>query len=159
MKKEKVLEDFIAVQKLMTNEKPFFIGRLSGNETAFCGNEIYRKPSKQSTVENLRKVAGIFFTNHESQMTYVKRYAETVRSCDLLANFPDGSSLHSMNACFNKYLEENFPYLPQIHNRCVEPYYFMGSKSYQFDQLIKGKSILVISSHVESMKKQRRGEK
>ena len=115
---------------------------------------MYCEPSEQSTIENLRKVAGILFTDQKSQKSYVQRYGESVRSCDLLANFPVGSNLHSLNSFFNLHLEKNFPLLPQIHNRCVEPYYFMGSESYQFDQLIKGKSILVISSHLESMKKQ-----
>tara|TARA_B100001093_G_C26756939_1_gene983880 strand:+ start:528 stop:1403 length:876 start_codon:yes stop_codon:yes gene_type:complete len=147
-------KQFDKVQTLLGSEKPFFIGRLSGNETAFCGNEIFKKQSLPSTTDNLRKVAGIYFSSNKNKDFYIEKYSQSVRSCNLLANFPADSKIFELNKNFNRFLEISYSDLPQIHNRCVEPYYFMGNTSYNFSKCIEGKKILIVSSHLESIKKQ-----
>ena len=147
-------EGFSKLTNLIGSGSPFLIGRLSGNETAFCGNELYNISSSHSTLKNLTNVAGIQFSSQESKKKYVKFYSQSFRSCDLVVNFPDDSTIHKLNHNFNQYCNEKFPGLCHIHLRTLEPYYFMEDKDYKFNEQLEGKKILVISSHLCSMKKQ-----
>mgnify|MGYP003968319141 FL=1 len=140
-----------------TNSK-FFIGRLSGNECRFCGLYLAKKDWKRM-IPYMSTVPGICITNNSSAFTYVTTYLEAVRNCNLLGVWD--KSMYSQAEDFYKYLSRDIPFKQTFHACGLEPYYFfdkskynLGNISYTIPTSIRGKRILIISSHIHSVEKQ-----
>jgi hypothetical protein len=126
-----------------TNSK-FFIGRLSGNECRFCGLYLAKKDWKRM-IPYMSTVPGICITNN--------------RNCNLLGVWD--KSMYSQAEDFYKYLSRDIPFKQTFHACGLEPYYFfdkskynLGNISYTIPTSIRGKRILIISSHIHSVEKQ-----
>ena len=82
------LESFLYLQKFIlekqSENKPFFIGRLSGNETRLSGLIILKKSVDSLLEREMLHGAGIQFMKKEDTVDYVKLYNNSVKNCDVL---------------------------------------------------------------------------
>jgi hypothetical protein len=145
------LQNFI-LEKQNKNE-PFFIGRLSGNETLFTAN-IFNNNSVENLLSNMLYGAGINFSNTNSMLEYANLYHKSVLNCDLLGVWDNG--MHHQAIPYYEYLLKNNITLRSklICARSLEPYYFMNHEKYAFYEIFKNKKVLVISSHLNTVNKQ-----
>ena len=82
------LESFLYLQKFILDKqsenKPFFIGRLSGNESRLAGLNILKKTMDLGLERDMLDGAGIQFLNKEDINNYVKLYNDSVKNCHVL---------------------------------------------------------------------------
>ena len=69
---------------MFDNNKPFFIGRLSGNETNICGKLLYNKNISQNLLYEMLTAAGIQFLNNDDVKNYVDMYIKSCQNSSLL---------------------------------------------------------------------------
>jgi len=136
----------------------FFIGRLSGNESRFCGLYLAKKDWSKM-IPYMYLVPGICITNKESAVTYVTNYLDAVTNCNLLGVWD--KNMYAQAEDFYKYLSKNIPKKHTFHACGLEPYYFfekskynLGDITYTIPSSLRGKRILIISSHINSIKHQ-----
>lgn len=156
MSQEKT-DGFNKIQKIMELKKPFFIGRLSGNEAAITGQCLVGN-LKQYTIMHTTNGAGLFFKDSNSIKEFARLYLFSIKNCNLLGIW-DGGMRSQAIELYN--LLDKFK-KPEdcVPAQCVEPYYFLRPThynvgvDYKFNQLIKGKRILILSSHVKTIQQQ-----
>jgi len=141
--KEKV-HSFYLFQKELNKDK-FFIGRLSGNETLFVSCLIYNIEIHPWLVNNMLYGAGIQFTNYEDIMLYKELYNKSVLNTTLLGIW---DVLYAHTEIYLEYLKDKN--VKKICAQALEPYYFMNEPIYNLNNLLKGKKILIITSHKET---------
>lgn len=140
------------IQDALISPDTVLIGRLSGNETRLTGLILKGKTLDSSLIHNLLFVAGLFFKNKDSIERYVDLYLKAILNSKLLGIW-DGC-MKSQAIDFYDILDKQHANIKQIKAQSIEPYYFMYNDEYRFNEIIKEKKILIISSHVETMKLQ-----
>jgi len=134
------------------NNKKFFIGRLSGNETSLAGKILSKRELSPILFDNMLNVAGIRFNNHDDIKKYVYEYNDAISKSTLLGVW-DGQMYKQAEEYYH-FINKLYPNIKQICAHSLEPYYFMDHKDYKFDELFKNKKILIISSHNNTIKNQ-----
>ena len=146
----KTLQTFILTKQ--KNGEPFFIGRLSGNETRFAGDIIAGNPASPDLFRNMLYGAGISFDDTSDVDLYIHLYDIAVSHCDMLGVWNGNMRMQAAN--YYKRLATEYAKIPQIAAQALEPYYYMDSIHYQFPKIFENKRVLIISSHRETVKGQ-----
>ena len=139
------------VEKQQKNE-PFFIGRLSGNETNLCGMILNNLNISNGLFQNMLFVAGIQFKSNEDILTYVKYYNNATSHSDLLGVWDCGMYLQAK--LYYNFINKTYPSVKRICAHSLEPYYYISHPEYNFDSILKNKKILIITSHKETINQQ-----
>ena len=142
------------LEKIINNDNIFMIGRLSGNETILSGKVKNNISISKELIHNLLYVAGLYFKDNNSIVNYVNLYWEAILNSDLLGVWEGNGPMRTMPSDFYNILNTKHTNIIQIQAQCLEPYYFMDDDNYCFNKVIKNKKILIISSHIETMKLQ-----
>ena len=150
-------DSFLQLQStIMENQKnntPFFIGRLSGNETYLSGLIIHNNNPPEILIKNMLFVAGIQFKSKEDMINYVIYYIKATAHTNLLGVW-DGASMFSQAKLYRDYIDKIYPNIKTICAHALEPYYFVDHLAYKFDTLFEHKKVLIITSHKETVNKQ-----
>jgi len=150
------MDDFLRLQTFILNKqkdgKPFFIGRLSGNETRFTGDLITGNAVSPDLFRNMLYVAGISFDSTEDIDLYINLYDIAVSHCDMLGVWTGNMQMQAAN--YYKHLANDHAKITQIAAQALEPYYYMDSTHYKFHKIFENKRVLIISSHCETVKAQ-----
>lgn len=149
--------DFIRIQNLIQfSQKPFLIGRIAcGSEPKVIGSYKLNKTCRRYDVNELKTNAGIFVKNEDSLKEYIDEYYNAIINSDLLGVWLKGITynmtkmIYDTIHTYDKDIEKNYFDAPSL-----EPYYHMDYDEYNFDKIIQGKKLLIISSHINSMQKQ-----
>ena len=147
-------DDFRKVQDVLSKDKPVMIGRLAaGTESIVTGNIFTNQSLSREIIQLHSFVAGIHTTSMNSVKDYAEEYMGAIKSSDLLGVWkgPKYIGIKSIYDAINK----EHPDVRKIDARSIEPYYFMDKEDYSFNKIIKNKRLLIVSSHLESMKKQK----
>ena len=147
------MDDFLRLQKFILDKqkdgKPFFIGRLSGNETRFTGDIITGNPVTPDLFRNMLYGAGISFNETSEIELYVRLYDAAVSNCDMIGTWDGNMRLQAAN--YYKHLASEHSKIPQIAAQALEPYYYMDSSSYKFSKIFENKRVLIITSHYKTV--------
>lgn len=137
------------LQNTVASKTPFFIGRLSGTETRFCGLRITRKPTDAWMIKEMQLWSGINLTVEADAARYVSEFTAAVDSCDKLGVW-DGT-MYSQAVEFYNYANVRYShkYFPATS---LEPFYYFNQPSYR--PLFVNKTILVITSHEDTIRAQ-----
>jgi hypothetical protein len=147
------MDDFLKLQSFILNSnKPFFIGRLSGNETRFAGDILSGNSVSPELFRNMLYGAGISFDDTTDIELYIQLYDIAVSHCDMIGVWSGNMRMQAAN--YYRHLDTEHAKIPQIAAQALEPYYYMGSSSYQFHKIFENKRVLIISSHYETVKSQ-----
>lgn len=150
-------DSFLQLQStIMVNQKnntPFFIGRLSGNETYLSGLIIHNNNPPEILIKNMLNVAGIQFKSKEDIINYVKYYINATAHSNLLGLW-DGAGMFSQAKLYLDYINKIYPNIKTICARALEPFYFLNHPAYKYDTLFEHKKVLIITSHKETVNKQ-----
>ena len=153
---EKKYEDFIILQNHILyynlNNKKFFIGRLSGNENALISKVLLKQPFPQYLINNMLYGAGIKFNDINDILKYTDLYNKSVKATTLLGVWD--CNMYKQAEVHLNYLLQMYPYIKQIAAHALEPYYYMSSIEYKFNELFKNKKVLIISSHKKTIENQ-----
>lgn len=138
----------------LKNNESIFVGRLSGNETALCGLVINNIKPSNLLISNMLYVAGIFFEDDESILKYCRMYLESVKNCTYLGVW-EGNMRNQAHHFYNILsTDSKFRDINCIPARYLEPFYFMDDNAYMFNQCLDNKTVLIVSSHIDTMKEQ-----
>lgn len=150
------MDDFIKLQNfILAKQKggePFFIGRLSGNETRFTGDLISGQSVSPDLFRNMLYVSGISFDDTSDIDLYTHLYDIAVSHCDMLGVWTGNRQMQAAN--YYKHLATDHAKITQISVQALQPYYYMDSMHYQFHKIFENKRVLIISSHCETIKAQ-----
>lgn len=147
------MDDFLKLQTFILNSnKPFFIGRLSGNETRFVGDILSGNSVSPDLFRNMLYGAGISFSDTADIELYIQLYDIAVSHCDMLGVWNGNMRMQAAN--YYRHLDTEHAKIPQIAAQALEPYYYMDSSKYQFHKIFENKRVLIISSHYETVKAQ-----
>jgi hypothetical protein len=138
-------ESFRRLQHHIQTNDHFFIGRLSGNETAFCGTLLSNKQVSNSLVSNMLFGAGIQFTSNPDVTEYVRLYTNACKNCDMLGVW-DGN-MYLQAKPFYDFFNKVCPGKRKLCAHSLEPYYFTDLPDYSFSKAFENKKVLVITSH------------
>lgn len=161
---EQKIQSFLKLQRFIqdkqSNQQPFFVGRLSGNETRLTGEVLSNV--QQTTTEQLQHRqnlyyqmlfgAGIQFLTTDDIKTYVKTYSSSCKNSQLLGIWDGGMYIQAKP--FYDFIDKMYPSLEKICAHSVEPFYFMNHPEYNFHQVFKSKRVLIITSHKETTAQQ-----
>lgn len=134
------------------NNKKFFVGRLSGNETSLVGKFLSKQIISPLLVNNMLNGAGIKFNNLDDIKNYVFEYNDAISKSTLLGVWD--AQMYSQAEEYYNFINKAYPHIKQICAHSLEPYYFMDHEDYKFDDLFKNKKILIISSHNNTIQNQ-----
>lgn len=150
------LESFLYLQKFIlvkqSENKPFFIGRLSGNETRLAGLTILKKIMDSNLEREMLNGAGIQFLSKEDITNYVKLYNDSVKNCDVLGIW--SSQMYEQAILYYKIIDKLYSYIPRICAQGLEPFYYMEHPEYKFQEIFKNKKVLLITSHFNTVETQ-----
>ena len=155
---EQELDSFLHVQTTLLSKNPAFIGRLSGNEPYLCEHIITGKPLHSYLFQNMLFGAGIQFCSESDLLEYVHTYKNAFNNCDLIGVWCGiGQPMYTQS----HFLYNHIKTLNNNPHKCVpfvvsglEPFYYMDSSQYAFDQIFQNKKVLIISSHANTIKSQ-----
>jgi hypothetical protein len=145
-------EGFLAIQKTMHENAPFFIGRTSGGETQFCGYALSKTPIPQYLFQVLLLNAGIQIQSMEDVKAYVKKYDTAIRNTTILGTW--GGSMYIQAKEYYDYIDRAMPSKKKIDAQSIEPYYFMDFPEYTYHQYFENKKVLIITSHSKTVEQQ-----
>ena len=134
------------------NNTPFFIGRLSGNETNLCGIIINQLKVPTGLIKDMLNGAGIHFKSTEEIFNYAKIYHASVLNTNLLGVWD--SSMYKQTELFYNYINKFYPNIKRICAQTLELFYFLDHPAYKFNTIFENKKVLIITSHKETVKKQ-----
>lgn len=132
---------------------PYFIGRLSGNETrlAQC---VHEKNIPGFLIRQLKDGAGINFVNKKDIFDYTNEYISSCINTTTLCHWGNhkNSCMAQQGYFLLQKLMNTYPNKKYIHSRILEPFYEFENKEYEppFQNL----NILIIHSHKETIEKQ-----
>lgn len=138
------------IKEATTNNKPFFIGRLSGNETRLVGLCLANKDYKHM-IPIVKNCSGIHITSLQSLQSYFKIYMNSVHHCNLLGVW-DQLMFRQCEDFYN-YFHKNIK-KETLPAQSMELFHYLEHPEYQLDKYFKNKRILVITSHIETIKPQ-----
>ena len=135
--------------------KPFFIGRMSGNENYLAGMYMQKRlPPVNFLIQNMLHMAGIQFRDDGDILKYyVEMYNKSLLNTDLLGVW-DGSLFNQAKIQYDMLNTDGCLDAKRICAQAVEPYYFLTDPEYSFNQLFKNKKVLIISSHKHTIDQQ-----
>jgi hypothetical protein len=146
-----LLQSFILEKQ--KNNTPFFIGRLSGNETNLCGIIINQLKVPIGLVKLMLLGAGIQLKSPEEIFNYAKIYHTAVLNTNLLGVWD--STMYKQGELFYNYINKFYPNIKRIcASYSFYPYSFMNHPAYKFNTIFENKKVLIITSHKETVKKQ-----
>ena len=135
------LESFLYLQKFILDKqsenKPFFIGRLSGNESRLAGLNILKKTMDLGLERDMLDGAGIQFLNKEDINNYVKLYNDSVKNCHVLGIW--SSLMYQQAILYYKIIDKLYSYIPRICAQALEPFYYMNNTEYKFNEIFKNR--------------------
>ena len=134
------------------NNKKFFIGRLSGNENLLISKVLLKQSLPEYLINNMLYVAGIKFNDINDILKYTDIYNKSVKATTLLGVWDCG--MYKQAEVHLNYLLKMYPYIKQFLAHALEPYYYMSSIEYKFNELFKNKKVLIISSHKKTIENQ-----
>ena len=144
---------------LINSTNPIFIGRLSGYECIPIGKILNNKPVLKDDIYRLNNNAGILCTNMDSLKTYVKSYTDALKNNHLLGIWDGGLGKQGYEVA--KFIYDLKPSISYIPSCVLELFYFFekskynsGKIFYKLNEYYKNKTILIITSHINSCKKQ-----
>jgi hypothetical protein len=144
---------FVQFQKyVLESTAPFFIGRLSGNETRLCGLALSNNAIPQALHHDLLYGAGLKFQSQDDIRAYVKTYMTACKHCHLLGVW-DGS-MYSQAKEFYSLIPRLLGNTVPICAHALEPYYFMHLPEYAMDRVFYKKKVLIVTSHLETTREQ-----
>jgi len=142
---EEKVQSFYLLQKEINKDK-FFIGRLSGNEPLLSGCIINNINIPDWLYNNMLFVAGIKFNNINDVKKYKTLYINSILNTTLLGIW-DNNMFKQSKMVLDHINDKNKKY---ICAHALEPYYYMNDPNYNFNELIKNKKLLIITSHKET---------
>lgn len=153
---EQMYRSFITLQNYILdcnkNYKKFFIGRLSGNENVLISKVLLKQPFPQYLMNNMLYVAGIKFNDINDILKYTEMYNKSVKATTLLGVWD--CDMYKQEEVHLNYLLKVYPHIKQIAAHALEPYYYMPSFRYKFNEIFKNKKVLIISSHKKTIEEQ-----
>jgi hypothetical protein len=132
--------------------KKYFIGRLSGNETSLVGKALCGKVIPQYLINDMLHGAGIKFNTTDDIKKYVIEYNNAISKSTLLCVWD--SQMYIQAEDYYIFIDKIYPNIKKICAHSLEPYYFMCDPEYKFNELLNGKKILIISSHIKTIENQ-----
>lgn len=149
--------DYIVMQnEINTNireNKKFLIGKMSLFESLFLNYYITKNQvNLMETAKLLSFHSGIHVTNINDIKTYCNTYIQSIVNSNLLGEIPYTFKKKIMNY-YNHISQERFN-TTFISHICFEPYLFFKYEEYRLNHILKGKRILVITSHARSIESQ-----
>jgi len=153
-KDEQKKESFNILQKFILNTKePFFIGRLSGNETNFCGKVLNQIDIPEDLMKDMLYSAGINFKSNDDVKEYVRLYIKSCLNVNYLGiwskiTYKKGENFFN----FLKKMEIKHP----VKKICAHGLDFFNylDNNYKLHQYFKNKKVLIITSHINTAHKQ-----
>jgi hypothetical protein len=133
--------DIIYIKRVISESKPFFIGRIAG-----CELNVFLP--KMLDLMELENNAGIHIKNEESLNMYKKRLLESYEHCTVIAEWDQTGKVFAHTGKGQQFIANKTPHIPKINALALEPYYFENS------WILKGKRILIVHPFVKTIKKQ-----
>ena len=156
------VRSFIYLCSLISCDKPALITRASGIEGSVLEFALRKREQMvninvvqqklNECIKRLANNAGVLITNDHSLNVFVDSNIRANLDSDALLVW-DGGMGEQFQYCLD-YLITQKPDLPVLSAVGLEPYYFFGLPEYKVINPYRNKTILIIASHVESMKYQ-----
>jgi len=143
------VKGFELANALINGDKPYFIGRLSGNETILCGKGLTNQAIVSGLVHAMLNVAGIKFNSQQDFSLYVDRYKTSVDNCNLLGIWEEGG-MYDQARDMRRMIDpaQSHKYIPA---QSLEFFYYVDHPQYT---PIRNKRVLIISSHYDTVQRQ-----
>lgn len=137
---------FFEIQKLISSNKKFFVGRFSGHETLFCGLKANNKINlNHYLIKNMRDNAGINLLNDDDINKYYEIYLKSVVNCSKLCIFTSKSMAEQAELFLHEIIQNHtFNSFKLIHNHSIEFHRYFESSKYILDKVFSNKKILLI---------------
>ena len=146
-------DSFLRLQSfLLSTKTPFFIGRLSGNETRFAGQLLSNQRPNDALMQQMLYGAGIQFKSNQDIKDYLYAYMNACKHAHQLGVWDGG--MYAQAKPFYDLMPHLFPDLVQICAHALEPFYYMHLPEYQFDRVFENKRVLIITSHEKTTERQ-----
>ncbi len=159
------LRSFLYLCSLISSNKPALVTRASGIEGSVLEFALRKRNANGSSldrhiiqrnlddcIKRLANNAGILVTNNQSLDVFVDSNITANLDSDALLVW-DGGMGEQFQYCLD-YLMDRKPELPVFAAHGLEPYYFFDVPSYAERNPYKNRTILIIASHIESMRRQ-----
>ena len=155
------LQSFINFCALISSDTPRLITRAAGLESVMIECVLRKRCGEQSslitralvdTLESVANNAGILIKNQSSLDNFVDSNMRSYLNSDAILVW-DGNTGDQFRYCLD-YLRSAKSNLRLITAFSIEPYYSFHYPSYADINPYKNKNILIISSHIDSMKSQ-----
>jgi hypothetical protein len=149
--------DFLKIQDIIENStKPYLIGRIAcGAEPKVIGDYLLNNKIKKNDLDDLIFNAGINIKNKEDIDIFINEYYQAIVNSDLIGVWKEGCTYHMTKQIYDAIHIKNIELEEKYYRaQALEPYYHMNDNRYRFNEIIKGKKILIISSHINTIKKQ-----
>jgi hypothetical protein len=154
--REEEVEAFYSLQNYLLEQtqqnKPFFIGRLSGNEANISSHILVRAPIPPYLVHNMLFGAGIQIKTMNDAIEYFNTYTRSCTACNMIGVW--GGAMYNQAIPFYQHLKTNVPSMEAVYATNLEPYYYMDDPGYRFPAIFKDKKVLVVSSHRDTINAQ-----
>ena len=159
------LQSFLFICSLISSDRPVLITRASGIEGSVLEFALRKRHTKASPsnrnailqnlnacLKRLANNAGILIKSSYSLDVFVDSNIRANLDSDAVLVW-DGGMGKQFRYCLD-YLKNIKPKLPVFDAHGIEPYYFFDNPIYQEKNPYRDKTILVITSHVDSMQYQ-----
>lgn len=150
------LQEFL--QRKFERNECFWIGRMSGIESAYVGAYVYEnEPFERFDFTQMRLHSGIHVLTEVDWKEYVDKTIVAMVDASLLAIW-DGDCYLQCEALY-KYMENHYPFIHTIPAHALEPYLYMYQDDahdtiepkYRFAEVWRHKRVLIITSHGDSV--------
>jgi hypothetical protein len=140
---------FEAANALINGDKPYFIGRLSGNETLLCGKVLTNRGIDKDLLHAMSNNAGIKLNSRHDLNLYVDRYKKAVDNCTLLGVWTEGG-MYERGEDLRRIIDSTHSqkYIPA---QSLEFFYYFDHPQYA---PIRNKRVLIIISHFYTIQHQ-----
>lgn len=153
-KDEQKIESFNILQEFILNTKePFFIGRLSGNETNLCGKVLNKIDIPEHLMKDMLHGAGINFKSNDDVKEYVRLYVKSCLNVNYLGIWSE--LMYKQGKLFYDFLKKMEIKQPvkKICAQGLEFFYYLNN-NYKLQNYFKNKKVLIITSHINTAHKQ-----
>lgn len=147
------IASFLRMQQICKEKSPFFIGRLSGNESLLCGLFLKKRSIPIQLIHNMLFGAGIQFLSEEDARDYANVYTQSFQNCDLIGVW-NGGGMYEQSITLYETLRGIYSKFQPICATGIEPFYYMHLPEYDFCNVFQNKKVLILSSHSETIKMQ-----
>lgn len=157
---------FMQFCSLVSADKPALVTRVSLGSEATVTEFALRKRSGDNSllfnrefkkhIEQLSELAGILITNNDSLDVFVDSNIEAYLNSHAVFIWEGNIGKH-FEFCLH-YLQQRKSDIPLLTAHSLEPYYFFNVPNYRNINPYRNKTILVIASHIDSIKSQIQSE-